>query len=109
MMGRGHLGIVPLPSTGDSFEQPQLNFYSGLETKGGKREIDSDYREIKLLVFGGARFKEREPNEDDFTDMCLMLTITSGSDMYELKYLPGAKLRCPDKFFGNMQARCDLN
>jgi hypothetical protein len=53
-------------------------------------------------VFGGAKFKENEPNEDNFSDMCLLLTITSGTDMYELKYLPGAKLRCPDKFFGNM-------
>ena len=62
-----------------------------------------------MLVFGGSQFKDREPNEHEFSDMCLMLTIASHSDTYQLKHLPGARLRCPDKFFANMQMHCDIN
>lgn len=101
-MGRGHLGIVPLPCTDDSFEQPQVNF----RAKTGSKLA---HREINLLVFGGSRFKDREPNNEEYTDMCLMLTIYADSDMYELKHLPGAKLQVPDKFYGNMVTRCDAN
>ena len=55
-----------------------------------------------MLIFGGSKFKEREPNENEYNDMCLALSISPEADKYELRHLPGAKLRCPDKFFGNM-------
>lgn len=62
-----------------------------------------------MLVFGGSRWKDREPNDQEYSDLCLMLSIPPEADHYELKYLPGAKLRVPDKFFGNMQTRVDAN
>lgn len=102
MMGRGHIGVVPLPRVDDSFEQPQVNF---LPRPGS----NDPHREINLLVFGGSRFKDREPNGEEYSDICVLLTIHPDSDLYELKLLPGAKLHTPDKFFGNMQARCDVN
>ena len=62
-----------------------------------------------MLIFGGTKFKEREPNENERSDMCFVLSVMPDGANYELQYLPGAKLRCPDKFFGNMQTRCDVN
>ena len=34
MMGNGHLGIIPLPTTEDSYEQPSINFYAGYKQRG---------------------------------------------------------------------------
>ena len=109
MMGNGHLGVVLLPKTEDSYEQPQLNFYPGIKKPGST--ANSEHRQIDMLVFGGSRFKDREPNENELTDICLMLSIPAGKHQttYSIKYMPGAKLRCPDKFFNNMQTQCDLN
>ena len=109
-MGYGHLGVIPLPTTGDSYEQPQVNFYSGYKGQNrGDGEPIGAYRQIEFLVFGGTRFKEREPNANEYSNRCIKLTIKPNSDTYELTYLPGAKLACPDKFFNNMQVKCDLN
>ena len=90
MMGYGHLGIVLLPTTEDSYEQPHLNFYPGLKSTGSTQ--NSEHREIKMLIFGGSKWKDREPNENGYTDKCLMLTIPAGgrSNTYQLEYLPGA-------------------
>ena len=109
MIGHGHLGVVLLPKTEDSYEQPQLNFYSGIKKPGST--VNSEHSKIDMLVFGGSKFKDREPNENEFTDMCLMLSIPAGRQQttYSLKHMPGAKLRCPDKFYSNMQTQCDLN
>ena len=62
-----------------------------------------------MLVFGGSEFKAREPNSQEYSDACMLMTIAPGTQTYSLKYLPGAKLRCPDKFFSNMQVQCDVN
>ena len=72
-------------------------------------ETAVERRPINMLVFGGSRFCAKEPNEEEYSNACFLLTITPGEDNYALKYLPGATLRCPDKFFGNMQTHCDLN
>ena len=63
---------------------------------------NNEHRKIDLLVLGGSRFKDRDPNDFDHTNECLMLSIYPNRATYELKHLPGAKLRCPDKFCGNM-------
>jgi len=52
-----------------------------------------------MLVFGGSKFKDREPNEHEYSDMCLVLTVPAEADRFTLRYLPGARLRTPDKFF----------
>ena len=109
MLGRGHLGVVLLPSIEDSFEQAHLNFYGGLRKRTNDTSIANRHSKIEMLVFGGSKFAEREPNLDEFGDMCILLRIEPEADSYELEYLPGAKLRCPDKFFGNMQTRVDSN
>ena len=62
-----------------------------------------------MLVFGGTKFKDREPNDSEFSNTCLLLSIAPDSNFYTLKYLPGAKLRSADKFFNNMQTHCDMN
>ena len=62
-----------------------------------------------MLVFGGSKFVEREPNDQEYNDMCLMLTVNPSNSTYTLRHMPGAKLKCPDKFFSNMQVRCDIN
>ena len=78
--------------------------------KSAVGQFDRDsHTKIEILIFGGSKFREREPNDDEYSDMCLSLTIDPVADKYELKYLPGAKLRIPDKFFGNMQTRIDVN
>ena len=66
------------------------------------RAANFEHTKVDMLIFGGSRFKEREPNENEYTDMCLTLSVSPEADKYELKYLPGARLRCPDKFWGNM-------
>ena len=60
-------------------------------------------------MFGGTTFKDREPNLKEFDDRCYILTIPPNSKTFYFKYLPGAKLRQPDKFFGNMHTRIDAN
>ena len=107
-MGHAHLGIIPLPTTEDSYEQPQINFYPSFKRQG-RDDPNAEHSQIDMLVFGGSKFKDREPNEDEFSDMTLMLTIPPKSSTYTLKCLPGAKMRCPDKFFSNMHVKCDLN
>ena len=69
---------------------------------GTSTAVSSDHTKLDMLIFGGSKFKEKEPNEDEYTDMCFALSIAPEANKYELKYLPGARLRCPDKFFGNM-------
>ena len=69
---------------------------------------------VKLLVFGGSSWVDREPNPNEYSDKCFVLTIDPLSEKlkpgtFTLEYLPGAKLRCPDKFYANMQVRCDIN
>ena len=54
-----------------------------------------------MLVFGGSKWKDREVNTGEYNDTCLLLSIKPNSFHYTLKHLPGAKLRCADKFFGN--------
>lgn len=107
-MGHGHLGIIPLPKTDDLYEQPSINFYVN-QKKDKEKNKDGEYREIELLIFGGCRFKEKNFNQHEYTDQCFVLTIPPRSNTYKIKYLPGAKLRTPDKFFNNMQVRCDIN
>ena len=62
-----------------------------------------------MLIFGGSKFKEQEPNDKEYTDKCLLLTISATANHFTLTHLPGCKLREPDKFFGNMQASLDIN
>ena len=112
VMGNGCLGIVPLPSADDRYQQPSVNFYpSKRRRKGDDDKLSGgSHRQIELLVFGGTRFSTHVPNEFyEFSDRCFRLSIPPNSDTYELTYLPGAKLACPDKFFSNMQVRCDQN
>ena len=45
-----------------------------------------------MLIFGGSKFKEREPNENEYADKCFVLSVSPQADTYQLKYLPGAKL-----------------
>ena len=115
VMGHGHLGVVLLPSTDDSFDQPQINFYTGAKKNSHHHQVHNPMQNhelhdtLDMLIFGGSKFKEREPNENEYTDLCLTLRIAPQGNKYELRYLPGAKLRCADKFFGNMQTRVDIN
>ena len=60
-MGYGHLGVIPLPTTEDSYEQPQINNYPGLK-KHTQSTTDCDHNKINLLVFGGSKFKDKDPN-----------------------------------------------
>ena len=62
-----------------------------------------------MLIFGGSKFKEREPNDCERSDLCLVLSIPAEADKYTLEYLPGARLKTADKFFSNMQTRIDAN
>jgi len=71
--------------------------------------LRSNHSEINILVFGGSCFKDREPNPNETDDKCYVLTIPPTGDTFTLKYLPGAKLRVDDKFFGNMHTRIDAN
>ena len=69
---------------------------------------------VSLLIFGGTKWVDREPNPDEYSDQCCLLTIdpessSTGPNTFTLRHLPGATLRCPDKFYGNMQVRCDVN
>ena len=77
MMGYAHLGAVLLPTIEDeSYEQPQMNFYTGIKKTGNTQ--NSEHREVKMLIFGGSKWKDREPNENEHSDRCLMLTIPAG-------------------------------
>ena len=71
--------------------------------------INQKHNEIRILIFGGSKFKDREPNFQEFNDRTFVLTIPPQGDNFHLKYLPGAKLRCEDKFFGNMHTKIDAN
>lgn len=114
VLGHGHLGVVVLPSNDDKFEQPCVHFSERRRAPASSTGSSGDVCEANLLVFGGSKFAEREPNPHEMTSTCLLLSIWSGADdseehWYELTYLPKATLRTPDKFFGNMQMRCDAN
>ncbi len=109
-MGHGHLGVVMLPTIGDPFEQAQTNFYPPIDRRSKAGEpILTEHRTIRMLVFGGTQFRDREPNDKEYTAQCFLLTIEPRSSTYQLKILPGAKLRCADKFIYNMQTHCDIN
>jgi len=63
-----------------------------------------------MLIFGGSKFSEKRGiDPGDYNDQCFKLSILPNSSTFQLKQMPGAKLRCPDKFFNNMQVRCDVN
>ena len=70
---------------------------------------------VNLLIFGGSKWVDREPNPDEYSDKCFLLTIDpdpasdTAPNTFSMKYLPGASLRCPDKFLSNMQVKCDIN
>ena len=108
MIGHGHLGVITLPTTEDDYEQPSINNFPGLK-KRPNSVAGCDHSEINLLIFGGSKFREREPNNDYLNDMCCKLSIRPKADTYSLTYLPGARLKCPDTFFSNMNVRCDIN
>ena len=46
-MGRGHIGIVPLPSTDDDFEQPQVCFLPKQKQQRGYIQPSRDESEVK--------------------------------------------------------------
>ena len=56
-------------------------------------KITHQHNEIRLLIFGGSVFVDREPNPNEYDDKCYLLTIPADSDKFTLKLLPGAKLR----------------
>ena len=77
MMGYAHLGVVLLPKIEDeSYEQPQMNFYMGIKKAGNTQ--NSEHSEVKMLIFGGSKWKDREPNENEHSDRCLLLIIPAG-------------------------------
>ena len=68
----------------------------------GQNKIKHGHNEIRLLIFGGNTFQNNEGNDKEFDDKTYILTITPGESTFKFKYLPGAKMRQPDKFFNNM-------
>ena len=112
-IGMAHLGIIPLPRIeDDQFEQPQVNHQlkKSIYKNNSRGAL---HGQVNLLIFGGTKWVDREPNPDEFNDQCLLLTIDPASsknpNTFTLQHLPGASLRCPDKFYANMQVRCDVN
>ena len=55
--------------------------------------IHQRHNEIKILIFGGSKFKDREPNLNEYNDKTYVLTIPPEGTNFHMKYLPGAKLR----------------
>lgn len=70
MLGRAHVGIVILPQTEDSFEQPQITFFKSSKMMKRQQSIEeskqiepsNDHRSLQLLLFGGSMWAQREPN-----------------------------------------------
>ena len=61
MMGYAHLGAVLMPTIeDDSYEQPQMNFYPGIKKMGNTQ--NSEHSEVRMLIFGGSKWRDREPN-----------------------------------------------
>ena len=82
VMGMAHLGVIPLPTWKDKYEQSQINHNPIIKKNAQNKAIVAnprDHRPVNLLIFGGSNWIDKEPNPYEFSDQCLMLTIEAGN------------------------------
>ena len=96
-LGYGHIGVVPLPTRHDDYEQMVVNFRGA----GGKSHL----KDVSLLIFGGINFKNDESRET------FHLQIDMDTKTFAMTYMPNARLSHADRFIGNhcMQVNTDAN